>query len=181
MDVCIQLAEGFEEIEAISIIDVLRRADINITIVSMEDKIMVKGAHRIEIKADKLFEAVNYDYIDMIILPGGMPGAKNLGEHIGLRKKIKSFVQKDKYLAAICAAPMVYGKMGLLINHNAISYPGFEKFLEGATIVDEKVVQSGKIITSKGPGTSLYFALKLVEIIKGKDIASEIKKAMLIE
>lgn len=181
MHVCVQLAEGFEEVEAISIIDVLRRAELNVTTVSMGEDLMIKGAHKIEVKADKLFKEVNYDYIDMIILPGGMPGSKNLEEHTGLSEKIKSFADKGKYLAAICAAPMVYGKMGLLINHNAISYPGFESFLEGAKIVDEKVVQSDKIITSKGPGTALYFGLKLVEILKGKNIARDIKKAMLIE
>ncbi|OQY09925.1 MAG: DJ-1 family protein [Fusobacteriia bacterium 4572_132] len=181
MNVCVQLAEGFEELEAISIIDVLRRAEINVVTVSMDNEIIVKGSHKIEVKADKLFKDIDYDYVDMIILPGGMPGAKNLEEHKGLNEKIKRFAKKGKYLAAICAAPMVYGKMGLLINHNAISYPGFENFLEGAKIVDENVVQSGKIITSKGPGTALNFALKLVEIIKGKNVVKEIKESMLIK
>ncbi|MGM0508544.1 MAG: DJ-1 family glyoxalase III [Fusobacteriota bacterium] len=183
MKTTIHLAEGFEEVEAISVIDVLRRAKIDLTIVSIEDDLLVKGAHGVEVKADELFEAVNYEEIDMIILPGGAKGTENLGNHEGLSAEIKKFDEKGKVLGAICAAPTVFARLGTLMNENAIAFPGQEDVLmrANANIVDKDVVQSNKKVTSKGPGTALKFGLKLVEIVKGKEAADKVKKDMLIK
>ena len=178
--VAVHFAEGFEEIEAISIIDVLRRANIDTIMVSVTNRRMVKGSHDITITCDTVFEEINYSDIDFIVLPGGMPGASNLNAHEGLRKEILEFNSKGKNLAAICAAPMVFGNLGLLENMNAVSYPGFEKYLKGANIKDSLVVESGLFITAKGPGAATQFALKIVEQIKGLETAELIKKAMLI-
>ncbi len=178
--IAIHFAEGFEEIEAISIVDVLRRANIEAIMVSLTGRRMVKGSHNITITCDKVFEEVEYSQISFIVLPGGMPGAANINNHEGLREQILEFNEKGKGLAAICAAPMVFGNLGLLENKNAVSYPGFEKYLKGAKIEDSLVVESGRYITAKGPGAAIQFALKIVEQIKGKDIADEIGKAMIV-
>jgi len=170
----IHFAEGFEEIEAITIVDILRRAEIDTIMVSITKRRMVTGSHNITITCDAIFEDINYDEIDIIILPGGMPGATNLNAHDGLKKQIKKFHSADKMLGAICAAPLVFGSMGILNGVEAVSYPGFEKYLNGAKIKDNLVVKSGKITTAKGPGAAIPFALKLVEQIKGTDAAKKI-------
>ncbi len=180
MRVAVHLAEGFEEIEAVSIIDVLRRADIDTTIVSITGKKELKGAHGITVYADEIFENTDYEKIELIVLPGGMPGSKNLNEHEGLKSKIKEFADKNKKLAAICAAPMVYGNMGLLKGKKAVCYPGIEKYLNGAEILNEEVVYDGNIITGRGPGAALKFSLKIVEIMKGREIAEKLKNGMLV-
>ena len=118
--VTVHLAEGFEEIEAVTIIDVLRRAGIEVIIVSITGKHLVKGSHNIEVKADLLFEEVDYSKGDMIILPGGMPGSKNLNEHEGLKAQIIKYQANEKYLAAICAAPIVFGNLGILNGKSAV-------------------------------------------------------------
>ncbi|BDU51539.1 DJ-1 family glyoxalase III [Haliovirga abyssi] len=179
--VCVHFAEGFEEIEAITIVDILRRAEIDVKMVSITKSKIVTGAHKIKITTDLLFEEVNYDEVSMIILPGGMPGSKNLKEHVGLNEKIKEFYKKGKKLGAICAAPMVYGGLGILKGEKATSYPGFEVYLDGATIVNEEVVTSNKIITSQGPGTAIKFALKIVSDLKGEKLANSIKEGMIVK
>ena len=146
--VIIFLAEGFEEIEAISIIDVLRRAEVSVTTVSISKDKQVKGAHNVPVVADKLFDEVDFASYDMIVLPGGMPGAKNLQEHEGVRKQIEAF-EKDKQIGAICAAPMILGGMGLLKGKRATCYPGFEAELIEAKITDEAVTVDGNITDRK--------------------------------
>jgi 4-methyl-5(b-hydroxyethyl)-thiazole monophosphate biosynthesis len=131
--------------------------------------------------ADVLFEEVNYDHVDMIILPGGMPGASNLNAHAGLKNEIARFNTAQKPLAAICAAPMVFGQMGILKGHQAVCYPGFENHLQGAEILYTPVVSSGHIITGRGIGAALEFALRLVEILASADKSNTLKKQMLIE
>ncbi|KJS17112.1 MAG: thiamine biosynthesis protein ThiJ [Peptococcaceae bacterium BRH_c4b] len=177
--VCVHLATGFEELEAITMLDVLRRADIAVLMVSMTKEMNVTSVHGLTVLADILFEDVDYENVDMIVLPGGMPGSTNLAAHEGLKQRISQFANQGKYLAAICAAPIVYGQMGLLKGKAAICYPGFEKNLDGAEIATERVVQTQNFITSKGPGTSLEFSFKLVEILKDKDTAEKIRTAML--
>ena len=179
--VCVHFANGFEEIEAFTVVDVLRRAEIETFMVSVTGEKQVTGAHGITVMADTLFEEVDYSTVDMIVLPGGMPGAKNLGSHEGLKKQIAAFAEQNKYLAAICAAPMVYGQMGLLKDKTAVCYPGFEKELEGATIGTKAVEHVGQFITSRGVGTALAFSLKLVEILKDQESAESLAKSMLIE
>jgi len=180
MKVAVHFANGFEEIEALTIVDVLRRAELDTYMVSITGDKQVTGSHGISITTDVLFEDVNYDEFEMIVLPGGMPGSKNLAEHTGLKEQILLFVQENKYLAAICAAPMVYGIHGILSKKRAVCYPGFESRLEGAILTENQVEQDGKIITSRGVGTALMFALRLVEVLKGKALAEQLTKAMLI-
>lgn len=177
----IYLAEGFEEIEALTIVDVLRRAGVDINAVTVSNSKEVEGAHNITVLADKTFDEIDNKAADMLILPGGMPGTTNLEKHEGLKALIKEFYQKEKYIAAICAAPSILGKMGLLESSMATCYPGFEKYLKGAIHTDDLVIRHKNIITSKGPGTAMLFALELVEILVGREIAEELKESMIIQ
>nr|WP_319997425.1 DJ-1 family glyoxalase III [uncultured Draconibacterium sp.] len=179
--IAVHLADGFEEIEAISIIDVLRRAGFHVTIVSMNKSMEVNGAHEITVKANVLFEDLDYDNIDMIVLPGGMPGAANLKAHSGLREQILNFNDMKKPMAAICAAPMVFGNLGLLKEKQATCYPGFEDELHGAIITGEAVAEAGNIITGKGAGVAIKFALKIVEKFNGKEVADDLGAKMIVQ
>ncbi len=178
--VALHLAEGFEEIEAITVIDILRRAEINVITVSITKNLQVKGAHNIIVTADTIIENVNYDDIQMIVLPGGMPGAKNLNEHNLLKEKILSFHKKDKQIAAICAAPMILGELNLLENKQATCYPGFEKYLNGAIITNKGTEISNNIITAKGPAFAIEFALKIIEVLISKEKSKVIADGLLI-
>jgi 4-methyl-5(b-hydroxyethyl)-thiazole monophosphate biosynthesis len=177
----IYLAEGFEEIEAITVVDVLRRAEIEVRLVSITGRKEVVGAHNVTIIADELFENIDNLSAEMLILPGGMPGTRYLGEHSGLRKVITDFAENSKYIAAICAAPSILGRLGLLDKRKAVCYPGFEEALKGAVIGEEMVVQDGSFITSKGPGTAVYFALHLVELLIDEETAEELREGMIVE
>lgn len=179
-NVAVQLADGFEEIEAVTIIDVLRRAGIHTLIVSVTGKYEVTGAHGIQVISDKLFEEVDFDEVDMIVLPGGMPGAKNLKNHSGLRGQVLKFYNSGKLLGAICAAPMVFGSLGILKNKTATCYPGFEDQLTGAHVTGAEVEVSGKVITGKGPGVAIKFALEIVSTLKGQALAAKLAKDMIL-
>lgn len=178
--ITVHLAEGFEEIEAVTIIDVLRRAGLNVVTVSVTGNRMVKGSHNIEVKADLLFEEVDYARGEMIILPGGMPGSKNLNEHKGLKSNIMAYHTNGKYLAAICAAPIVFGNLGILRGKMAVCYPGYEAHLPGAEVCSEPYVVDGKIITGRGIGAALQFSLEIVRILEGEERAIQLRKAMLV-
>ncbi len=180
-NITIHLAEGFEEIEAVTIIDVLRRAGLEVVIVSVTGSLIVKGSHNIELKADFLFEKVDYTKGQMIILPGGMPGTKNLNEHDGLKIQILKYHENNKYLAAICAAPIVFGNLGILKGKRAVCYPGFEEHLRGAEVSNNQCMIDNKIITARGVGAALNFSLELVRILVGEERAINLRKAMLIE
>jgi len=180
MSVYVHLAEGFEEIEAITIIDVLRRASIPVTTISMTGHLSVRGAHDIHVSADKLYEDIDYLAGQMIVLPGGMPGTRHLESHKGLANQITEYKESNKWICAICAAPLVLGKLNILNGKSATCYPGFEKELLNAKVSNERVVQDGKIITSKGPGTAIEFSLKIVENLKGKDLAEDLKNSMIL-
>ena len=169
--VAVHLAEGFEEIEAVSIIDVLRRAGIDTRVVSVIRKLDVTGSHGIRITADRLFEETDYESIGMIVLPGGMPGATHLKEHAGLCGEVLHFHRQGKLLGAICAAPIDFGHLGILKDRPATCYPGFENLLTGANVTGADVETSGNIITGKGAGVAVRFALKIVEMLKGKVLA----------
>ncbi len=177
----IYLAEGFEEIEAITVVDVLRRADIDARTISITGKKEVKGAHGIVVTADEVFESIDNNNTDMLVLPGGMPGTRHLDEHAGLKEVIVSFAEKNKPIAAICAAPSVLGRLGLLDRKKAVCYPGFEDTLKGAVIGEDIVSQEGNFITSKGPGTAIYFALRLVEVLVDKEAAEELREGMIVQ
>lgn len=178
--VFVHLADGFEEIEAIAVIDVLRRAGIAVKTISVTGGKNVRGAHDIVVAADLLFEEADYGECEMIVLPGGMPGTTNLAGHEGLMKQVGAFAQSGKWLAAICAAPSILGKMSLLKGRRSTSYPGYEKDMIGAVYSEDKVVQDGRFITSRGAGTAVEFALKLVEQLKDSETASGIRKRMIV-
>lgn len=172
------LADGFEEIEALTVVDVLRRAGIEISTVSINESLYVQGRSQIIVKADLPLKQVNKDKVDMVVLPGGMPGTTNLEKNESIQDILKYCIDNEKWVSAICAAPSIIGKKGYLKGQSAICYPGFEKYLEGADIASENVVLSGKYITSKGPGTALDFSYKIVEVLKGKDLAEKLKSDM---
>ena len=172
------LAPGFEEIEALTVIDVLRRADISVKSVSITDDLTVVGAHAITVSADCVLKDVDFEAAHYLILPGGMPGATNLSNCKPLTAHLQAHYEAQKPLAAICAAPLVLGRLGLLQGLEAICYPGFEHELQGARLSHQNVVQSQRVVTAKGPAYALDFALKLVADIKGDSVAEAIKKAM---
>ena len=167
------LDNGFEEIEAITTIDLLRRADIMVTTVSVTGIETVLGAHNIAVKADALFQAVDFSDAEMLILPGG---ATRLGEHNDLCELLLQHNAENKMIAAICAAPSVLGQLGILHGKQATCYPGFESYL-GESFIGGLVVESKNIITAKGPGLSRDFAFCIVEKLKGSDIADQVYDA----
>lgn len=178
MKVFIFLAEGFEEVEAVATIDVLRRASIHITTVSITGSKQVTGAHNIPVVADLLFTEADFSTADMYILPGGMPGTKHLDEFNPLKKLIKLHAEKEGKIAAICAAPGVLGKMGLLDGKEVICYPGFEDQLHNSVLSKKSVVKSANFITAKGPGVAIQFALKIIAELKGEEKAEEVAHAL---
>lgn len=178
--IAVHLANGFEEIEAVCIIDVLRRADIDVSVVSVTGKLEVTGAHQLKVMADTLFEQVNYDEVYMIVLPGGMPGASNLDAHSGLKEMIMKFNAGNKQLAAICAAPLVFGNLGILKGKQAVCYPGFENYLKGAEVLTLPVVEYGNVITGNGPGSAIQFALEIVKKAVSTEKANLISKQMMV-
>lgn len=177
-NILVMLADGFEEMEAIIPIDVWRRAGFNTTTVAIGNSLEVRGAHNIIIIADQLFDDTIFDDADMIFLPGGMPGAKNLDEHIGLASELKAFAQQGKLLGAICAAPMVLGHKQLLVGKNSTCFPGFEQELIGANYMATPVQTDGQIITGKGAGVAFEFALEVVSKIAGSKLAFELATKM---
>lgn len=178
--VALFLANGFEEIEALGTVDVLRRAGITVHTVSITDERAVVGAHNITVLADKLYSELDFSNIDVLVLPGGMPGARHLNEHGELKVKVKEFAQKANIVAAICAAPMVLGGLGLLEGKRATCYPGFESYLTGAKTTGDKVVVDQNIITGKGPAFMFDFALQLIETIAGDSKMNEVKAGLLL-
>ncbi|MBN7773708.1 DJ-1 family glyoxalase III [Clostridium aminobutyricum] len=178
--VYVHFAQGFEEVEALTCIDVMRRAGIEAVMVSMTGEKIVKSVRNIGIQTDILFEEADYESCEMIVLPGGMPGAKNLGEHEGLVQHIKDFSANGKWIAAICAAPMVFGHNGLLTGKKATIYPGMEEHLIGAAYSTDRVAVDGNVITSKGPGTAMEFAVTIVELLKGKALAEKLKNDLVM-
>lgn len=160
------IANGFEEIEGLTVVDVLRRAGIECTTVSVTGSEFVTGSHSITVKADCIFDSTALNDADLLVLPGGMPGTNHLLAHEGLKKLLTEYNAAGKYLAAICAAPSVLGQHGFLKGKRATCYPGFGDKLNGAEyIADAKVIHDGNIITSRGMGTAIDFSLKLVELL----------------
>lgn len=181
MSVYVHLAEGFEEIEALTVVDVLRRASVDVKMVSIGTNKMVTGAHGICVEADLLFKEANYKSCEMLVFPGGMPGTLNLKEHEGLKKELVAFNEEEKWIAAICAAPMILGELNMLKDKAATIYPGMEQHLVGARISDQRIVQDKHIITSKGPGTAMEFALKLVEVLTDSKSKQRLENDMVIK
>jgi 4-methyl-5(b-hydroxyethyl)-thiazole monophosphate biosynthesis len=171
------LADGFEEIEALTPMDVLRRAGLDVRTVGVGSK-RVTGSHRVEVIADIEEKEMEFDSLQAVVLPGGLPGAVNLDRSRSVQKAVARCFEGGGYVAAICAAPSVLGHMGLLKGKRATCSPGFEKELLGAEFCDESVVADGKIITGNGPGAAMPFALKLAEVLSGEETARRLRKSM---
>ena len=174
------LAEGFEEMEAIGTVDVLRRAGIDAQTVSITEKTMVKGAHGMPIEADKLLTNIDFSDAEALVLPGGMPGSNNLNDCELLKEALKEHYRQGKILAAICAAPLVLGGLGLLKGKKATCYPSFEQTLIGAEASSDAFVIDGNIITGKGPGLVFDFALAVVRALKGEAVSAEVAAGLLL-
>ncbi|MBQ9298280.1 MAG: DJ-1/PfpI family protein [Clostridia bacterium] len=180
--VAVMFANGFEEIEALTVVDIIRRSNIECDMISIENK-EVQGCHGVIVKADKIISDINKNEYTMIVLPGGLPGADNLRDCNELIEWIKVFANNpNKYVAAICAAPQVFAKAGIVKGKKVTSYPSseFRKILNEAEYIDDvnqKVVADGNIITSRGPATAFPFAYRLVEILGGN--AEMLKQGML--
>ncbi len=175
------LAEGFEEIEALTPVDVLRRAGLELKTVAVGENKTVKGAHGIEVVADMTENEVEIDTPEAVILPGGMPGTLNLENSEVVIETVARAMMGGSLVCAICAAPSILGICGYLKHRNATCYPGFEQYLDGATFVDERVVRDGNIITAKGMGCAAEFALSIVEALCGKEKADEVATSAIIK
>ena len=173
------LAPGFEEVEALTPVDLLRRAGVQVTMVSIGEELQVAGSHQITVQADVLFDEMNFEKEDLLILPGGQPGTNNLKACGKLRTLLVDADQKGKLLAAVCAAPVVLGAAGLLKGKNAACYPGCEEGLTGARCLTDRVVVDGTITTSRGVGTAIPFALSLIEQLFGKEKSEEIRRSII--
>jgi len=177
--VVVPLADGFEEIEAMAIIDVLRRAGINVSIAGLHSG-PVESARKVKVIPDTTIDTISAEDFDMIVLPGGQPGADNLNADERVGKLIREFRDKGKFTAAICAAPYVLANAGVLEGKRATAFPSFSKRLGSAVYTEQSVVEDGKVLTSRGPGTAICFALALAEKLAGKEKAASVKEAMLV-
>ena len=170
------LGEGFEEIEALTVVDILRRDNIVVQTVSITKEKTVEGAHRIPVVADKLLKDIKISDAALLVLPGGMPGTLNLKECEPLMDMVRQFAETNRRIAAICAAPTILGDMGILEGKTACCYPGMEGQLKGAKVSMEEVVTDGNITTSRGMGTAIPFALELVRIFDSETEAGALKR-----
>jgi protein deglycase len=177
----IGIADGNEDIECVTLIDVLRRAEVEVVVASVEERRMITCARGTRLTADAMLVDVLAQDFDLIVLPGGMPGAEHLAEHQPLAEKVREQAKAGKFFAAICAAPaLALQQYGVLKQRRITCYPAFSDRLSGCTFVDQPVVVDGNCITSQGPGTAMEFALTLVEQLLGKAKRREVAEAMLV-
>lgn len=179
--IAIFFAEGYEEIEALAVVDVCRRCKLDIDMVSITEEKQVAGSHGIKVEMDKIFSQVDFGEYDMLVLPGGLKGTQGLEAHEGLMTKIDAFYESGKYIAAICAAPSIFGHRGILKGRKACSYPDFESHLEGAVVTKGPVEISDNVITSRGMGTAIDFGLAISSVFVGKENAGETAKKFIYE
>lgn len=177
MNALVLLAEGFEEIEAVTIVDVLRRADVTVTTAALGTS-PVTGSHGIALVADRSLDGLSAADFDAVVLPGGMPGARHLKEDRRVLSLLTDAARSNKTVAAVCAAPIALEAAGLLAGRRATSYPGHD--LPSALYSEERVVVDGNLVTSRGPGTALEFSLALVEKLVGAEAKARLARAMLV-
>ena len=175
------LANGFEEVEGLAPVDILRRGGVDIKTVSVTGSEYVETSHGITIKADLTIENTDLSDADMLLLPGGLPGATNLRDHEGVCAALKAQAAKGGRIGAICAAPLVLGHLGLLEGRYATCYPGFEGELKGATYTAQLVTVDGNVVTGKGPAAAFEYAFTLLSILKGEKVVSDLRKGMMFE
>lgn len=178
---CVFLAEGFEEVEGLMIVDLLRRAGVETYMISVSGELKVTGSHKIAIDADCLFEEMDFTDVDLLMLPGGLPGTDHLMAHEGLEKLLKEFYAQGRYLAAVCAAPSVFGKFGFLEGRRACSHPCREDVLTGAEVVKDPVVVDDHIITGRGLGAAIPLGLTLISLLVDEKTAEDVKNAIVYE
>lgn len=171
-------ADGFEEVEGLTAVDLLRRAGFDVKTVSIMGRQKVTGSHQITIETDMMFEDLEKD-ADLLVLPGGLPGTDYLRAHEGLAELLKKQYKEEKWIAAICAAPSVFAGLGFLKDRKATSYPGCVEAVDCGNYVEEPVAVDGHVVTSRGVGTAIEFALRLIEELKGKDKADQIASSIL--
>ena len=178
--VVVLLAEGFEEIEAVTPVDVLRRGGIEVVVAGV-DADVVTGSHNLTFDTDTVIDEIDFAEFDGVILPGGLPGAVNLSKSQGVNSILEQARGEDKLIAAICASPaLVLSPLGLLDNKKTTGYPGVEfKFFERISYLEEKVIQDGSVITGMGPGAAFDFALKILEYLADSTTADKVAAAML--
>lgn len=174
------LAPGFEETEAVTVIDVLRRAEIEVTVAGLDGDGTVCGSHNLSVTVDRHLPDIDPETIDLLVLPGGMPGAQYLADSRIVKQTIRQVYENDRLVAAICAAPIVLHAAGIIDGKKVTSYPSFREKLTGAVPTDSRVEHDGNVITSQGPGTALLFALELVRALGMPEKAEELQQAMLI-
>lgn len=172
------LSPGFEEIEAVTAIDILRRAGVNVSVAGLEPD-FVHGSHRIVIKCDLFFDEINIGDYDCLLLPGGQPGTNNMKSNTAVLEIVRAFQSRKKWIAAICAAPTVLYEAGILANKQVTSYPAEQPVFEQARYRSDNIVIDDNIITSRGVGTAIDFALKMVEILKGKEQRDQLAEKIL--
>lgn len=173
------LATGFEDIEALIPLDIMRRAGVDFKTVSVTGSLVVESAHGVKIEADMLIEDADFGDADLLMLPGGLPGATNLNAHAGVRKALVEHNVRGRMIGAICAAPMVLGGLGMLEGKRATCYPGFEKYLEGAEYTNELCTVDGNITTGEGPAAALPYAYKLLAALTDAKTADGIADGMM--
>lgn len=173
------LAEGFEDIEALAPVDILRRAGLEVETVSITDEIVVRSAHGVGVVADRTLAEIDFDDAELMFLPGGLPGATNLDACQELREGLTGHFKAGRPIAAICAAPLVLGRLGILEGRRATCYPGFEGELKGADYTAALVEQDGQFITGKGPGAAMELGYVLVELLKDKQTADALREGMM--
>jgi len=176
--IAIFLANGYEEIEGLTVVDICRRCGLEIDMVSISGEQNVNGSHGIVSKCDKVLNELDFDAYDMLVLPGGKVGVENLEACTLLMEQVDRFYKDGKYVAAICAAPSILGHRGILKGRNACSYPSFESHLEGAEVTPGPVEVSDHVITSRGMGTSIDFALAIVAEFLGREKADQMAETI---
>ena len=179
--VFIYLATGFEEIEAVTIGDILRRGNVPVQYVSLTGNLRVTGSHGITLQADIGWEGSDFENGELIALPGGMPGTRHLAQHQGLLEKIREFHGQGKWVTALCAAPLVLAEAGILKGKKATIYPGMEDELGDALFQEDRVVLDGNIITSRGPGTAMEFALALLEVLTDRETSQRVQGGLVMK
>lgn len=180
--VCVLLAPGYEEIEALTPVDYLRRAGALVDVISTIEDIAVPGAHQVLVQADSFLEDIKPEDYDMVVIPGGLPGVPNLLANAKVLAFVKEMADQDKWVTSLCAGPSVLDHAGVLANKCTTCYPGWEGELKNiGSFSEDTVVVDGKVITSRGPGASGYFALALVEALFGAEKAEEVKKAVIMD
>ena len=174
------LADGFEDIEGLTVVDLMRRAGVEVSTVSIKGKREIETSHGIRMQTDRIFEGTDFSDADMLVLPGGMPGTRYLGEHQPLTELLRSFYEKEGKIAAICAAPSIFAELGFLKGRTATCYPSFMGKLEecGARTSLEGVVVDENVTTSRGMGTAIDFGLNLIAQLLGQEKADDIARSI---